>query len=67
MNTCVYCGNGGVPEPDTVHAACGAEFDRRQAEGLCVFCGENIADNAAGSCAHRKCSKSLNFSGYQRQ
>ena len=69
MVTCRYCGNGDVPEYDTIHAACGAEFDRRKAEGLCIYCGEKLAesDAAEGSLGHEKCYHSYNFSGYPGQ
>ena len=69
MTTCRYCGNDDGPEHDTVHPACVAEYEKRKAAKLCVFCGEKLTDSeVAGSWTeHMKCPQSHSFSGYPGQ
>ena len=69
MVKCRCCGNGDVPEHEAVHAACGAEFDRRKAAELCMFCGTKLADSdiVKNTLGHEACYSPDIFTGYPGQ
>ena len=64
MLICAYCGNDN--DERAAHPACRAESDRREAAGLCIFCGTKLADSdiAKGWRGHEACYGPYKFSGY---